>query len=269
MALYRSLLLVLTILALHLTIVQSLGSTGSLSALRSRQSEPNTAVELEDLFDSLKTATGAYAALLSRPKTQPHASSQNKTSSIIDVAQSLVKQAQTVVGSYNSYVRANPPLNDDRDLIQALSGPTAKYRELIANKAMRHAAALVAEADVALMPPSDPYNVPAPFTNPPGHSDNTLGKRATTPFWMETVGPSYHGTDPIANDPYYAVFRNVKDYGAKGDGKTDDTDAINAAIAAGNRCGANCGTTSHKAAAVYFPNGRLHYQNTALSVILD
>jgi hypothetical protein len=43
-----------------------------------------------------------------------------------------------------------------------------------------------------------------------------LVKRGT--FWMESIARK--GTSPWGNDPNYKVFRNVKDYGAKGDGKT-------------------------------------------------
>lgn len=53
----------------------------------------------------------------------------------------------------------------------------------------------------------------------------------------------------------WQVWRNVKDYGAKGDGTTDDTAAINRAISDGNRCGADCGSTSTLQAVVYFPSG--------------
>lgn len=44
-------------------------------------------------------------------------------------------------------------------------------------------------------------------------------------------------------------------YGAVGDGKIDDTDAINRAISDGNRCGANCGSSTTTPAVVYFPPG--------------
>jgi len=53
----------------------------------------------------------------------------------------------------------------------------------------------------------------------------------------------------------YKVFRNVRDYGAKGDGLTDDTAAINLAISDQGRCGAGCNATSVKGAIVYFPSG--------------
>jgi Pectate lyase superfamily protein len=67
-----------------------------------------------------------------------------------------------------------------------------------------------------------------------------LEDRQSGGYWMETIT---HGQMPLQPGPY-AFFRNVKDFGANGDGSTDDTAAINAAVSAGNRCGLECGSTT-------------------------
>ncbi|EIW63632.1 exo-beta-1,3-glucanase [Trametes versicolor FP-101664 SS1] len=76
----------------------------------------------------------------------------------------------------------------------------------------------------------------------------------SAPFWMEQI--QHQGSAPFNSNPGgYQVFRNVKDFGAKGDGVTDDTVAINNAIASGNRCGNGCGQSTTSPAVVYFPQG--------------
>lgn len=54
------------------------------------------------------------------------------------------------------------------------------------------------------------------------------------------------------------MFRNVKEFGARGDGVTDDTDAIQAAISSGERCGSEADSSTKSPALVYFPGTFLH-----------
>ncbi|KAJ3163266.1 hypothetical protein HDU86_002436 [Geranomyces michiganensis] len=72
-------------------------------------------------------------------------------------------------------------------------------------------------------------------------------------FWVGRI--KHNGIAPYHPDSSYTVYRNVKDFGAKGDGTTDDTAAINAAIAAGVRCGEGCDSTTTQPALVYVPPG--------------
>ncbi|CAM1506355.1 Fc.00g059960.m01.CDS01 [Cosmosporella sp. VM-42] len=73
-------------------------------------------------------------------------------------------------------------------------------------------------------------------------------------YWLEEI--PHLGRSPYFPDSHYRVFRNVKDYGAVGDGITDDTTAINAAISAGVRCAPGvCKGSTLSPATVYFPDG--------------
>ena len=78
--------------------------------------------------------------------------------------------------------------------------------------------------------------------------------RGAAAYWMEDI--AHQGVAPYHPDPDYQVFRNVKDFGATGDGVTDDTEAINLAISSGERCAPHaCNQSTISPATVYFPAG--------------
>jgi glucan 1,3-beta-glucosidase len=93
--------------------------------------------------------------------------------------------------------------------------------------------------------------------NQPGFPSGSKLRKRDTYYWLEDYASRYPGTYPFGDDSSYVVYRNVMDYGAAGDGVADDTDAINAAIADGDRCGDGCGSSSVKGALIYFPSGVL------------
>ncbi|KAL8363406.1 hypothetical protein RB601_009262 [Gaeumannomyces tritici] len=115
------------------------------------------------------------------------------------------------------------------------------------------AAALVSEADAVEsgLPGNQSYAQ---------HARRQIQTTASGTFWMESI--ARRGTVPFGDDPDYKVFRNVLDYGAKGDGVADDTKAIKEAMNSGKRCGAKCNGSTTKNAIVYFPPGTYRISST-------
>lgn len=73
-----------------------------------------------------------------------------------------------------------------------------------------------------------PINASIPMTSVMHDCSATSHKSSA--FWLP--GVPHQGTSPFLSDSSnYVVYRNVKDFGAKGDGITDDSAAFNAAIA--------------------------------------
>ncbi|POS83598.1 Pectin lyase-like protein [Erysiphe pulchra] len=86
----------------------------------------------------------------------------------------------------------------------------------------------------------------------PSFNKSAAIAEAQPTWWLSQIARK--GTVAYGS-PGYQVYRNVKDFGAKGDGTTDDTAAINAAITQGNRCGKGCDSSTITPALVYFPPG--------------
>uniref|UniRef100_L2FRZ3 Glucan-beta-glucosidase n=1 Tax=Colletotrichum fructicola (strain Nara gc5) TaxID=1213859 RepID=L2FRZ3_COLFN len=97
--------------------------------------------------------------------------------------------------------------------------------------------------DALAAPTPDPVAAPQASNSPVAAAEG---------YWVASIERS--GVSAFG-DPNYKIFRNVKDYGAKGDGATDDTVAIQAAMDEGNRCGFGCDSSTTTPALVYFPAG--------------
>lgn len=96
-------------------------------------------------------------------------------------------------------------------------------------------------------------------------STPTAAPSTCSEYWMENI--THQGIAAFNSDPAtYQVFRNVKDFGAVGDGVTDDTVAINNAISSGGRCapGVCSGGSTTTPAVVYFPAGTYLISNPGI-----
>ncbi|EGC45360.1 exo-beta-1,3-glucanase [Histoplasma capsulatum var. duboisii H88] len=105
------------------------------------------------------------------------------------------------------------------------------------------------------------YMVPA-YVGTSGEDKNWIAcipdeRHPTLHTWWttNTTTSRLHQTKQPLAGADYKFYRDVVEYGADNTGEKDATEAINAAIGDGDRCGLECGNTFAKGAIIYFPPG--------------
>lgn len=88
---------------------------------------------------------------------------------------------------------------------------------------------------------------------PPENSHHVKRYGSGAPYWLSQI--KRQGKTPYGYNQSWVIWRNVRDYGARGDGITDDTDAFNNATTDGDRCGLGCESRTTQPVIVYIPPG--------------
>ncbi|KAI6841775.1 glycoside hydrolase family 55 protein [Hortaea werneckii] len=108
-------------------------------------------------------------------------------------------------------------------------------------------------------PSSTYWNHPSPRPHRP-----VFTAQESCDYWLADI--KHQGLAAFNSNPSgYQVFRNVRDFGAKGDGVADDAPAINAAISSGGRCApGSCASSTTTPAIVYFPPGTYNVNSSII-----
>jgi glucan 1,3-beta-glucosidase len=163
-----------------------------------------------------------------------------------------------------SYSANEPVLGDTGSRSTHVSTPVSSYSESLETSpvALTHNSLISSsfQASYTPRPTNDkltvaPYPTKSNGTNSSSPPSPSGTSESCAPYWLESV--KHQGLASFNPNPdNYTVFRNVKEFGARGDGVTDDTAAIQRAVTQGNRCGpSQCESSTNTPALVYFPEG--------------
>lgn len=202
------------------------------------------------LFETDNVVPGEQAHGAARPRLVPRQlrNSTTTANATISEAEQIVLAAQAEAAERNARLVANVRRNRYEfhapTPSKGLLSPSGDDSATGVNETVAEAAAVLTEVMI--------QNGTLSVDDASAASEGPLQARQSGTWWLE--GMTQNGLSPFAPSGY-KVWRNVKDYGAKGDGVTDDTAAINKAVSDQNRCGLDCGSTTTLQAVVYFPPG--------------
>ncbi|KAG7117994.1 Glucan 1 like protein [Verticillium longisporum] len=202
------------------------------------------------LFETDNVVPGEQAHGAARPRLVPRQlrNSTTTANATISEAEQIVLAAQAEAAERNARLVANVRRNRYEfhapTPSKGLLSPSGDDSATGVNETVAEAAAVLTEVMI--------QNGTLSVDDASAASEGPLQARQSGTWWLE--GMTQNGLSPFAPSGY-KVWRNVKDYGVKGDGVTDDTAAINKAVSDQNRCGLDCGSTTTLQAVVYFPPG--------------
>lgn len=192
-----------------------------------RQKDRHSEFERGDSFRS--RTDSADSTLLS----DTDALAKNFTTARIAAATRIVEEALNRSAEYNQARWENMSRNQYRlkpgtivggsgDVLNPVLGKKRSVLDFVVTPEIEEAAALLTEFEAFGMSTNNQTTTGHNATDQVG----IASAAAAGSFWMETI--TRKGTVPWGNDPSYKVFRNVKDYGAKGDGKTVSSTSLGA-----------------------------------------
>ncbi|KAI9645912.1 hypothetical protein NHQ30_005349 [Ciborinia camelliae] len=201
---------------------------------------------------------------LENPPIQKRQNISTYNASTYDIlqAEKLVAEAVAQQAAYNNYRVTNPRRNTYLSRHSEEAKSAKRKRDDLSeptppslNVTLLAAAALLAERNAAgklangtlHKSYSQFMTFPRPLVVPSKH------KRQTSDYWLPQM--SGDGLPSMGSNPSYPVYRDVTAFGAAGDGVTDDTAAINQAIAYGGNCGEGCLSSSTQGTLIFFPPG--------------